>query len=270
MQLPELLARWGRLAFLGMLTACPAPDGGSSDDASDDPCIPGQSISCECDDGSQGARVCEPDGIGFGSCACEGSEAGTGSITTGVDGPGDDDPEGDGTDDDGPGGTTAGTGPDPDDDSSAETVAEVPDFQRDIVPILLASCGGGNPACHARNAYFPTADQDCRGWVSFEDVLLGSSFDDLDPATNGPPEGSIDCPDRSLHARLLELAPWECDASWRYVAPGSLDDSYIYRKLTEGDVCGDFRVMPPPGEGYAITQDQMDALAAWILAGAPP
>ena len=51
--------------------------------------------------------------------------------------------------------------------------------------------------------------------------------------------------------------------------PGSLEGSYIYRKLTEGTLCGDFRVMPPPGEGYAITDEQADALAAWILAGAP-
>lgn len=268
MELPATLARWSRLAFVGLLTACPAPDGESSDDASDDPCIPGQSIACECEDGSPGARVCEPDGIGFGACACEGAEDGTaGSITSGGDGP-DDGP------DDGPTGTSADegpgdTGPDPD-DSGGETAAEVPDFQRDIVPILSTACGGANSLCHARNAYFPTVDQDCRGWSSFEDVPLGSSFDDLDPATNGPPEGAVDCPDLTLHTRLLELAPWECDGSWRNVVPGSLEDSYIYRKLTEGDVCGDFRVMPPPGEGYTITQAQTDTLAAWILAGAPP
>jgi hypothetical protein len=260
--LRETAARWGLRALVGLLTACPGVDGSSSDDASDDPCIPGQSIACECDDGSPGARVCEPDGVGYGACSCEGEDTDPGS--DGMDGPSD-----------GPGSTSADggsadgnptSGPA---DTGADTEAEVPDFQNDIVPILSTTCGGANSLCHARNAYFPTADQDCRGWVSFEDAPLGSTFDDLDPATNGPPEGAVDCPDRSLHTRLLELAPWECDASWRYVVPGSLEGSYIYRKLTEGDVCGEFRVMPPPGEGYSITDEQADALAAWILAGAP-
>jgi hypothetical protein len=261
MQLPATISRWGRCALVGLLTACPASEQGA-DDAANDPCIPAQSIACECDDGSPGARVCEPDGVGFGPCTCEGAEDGTGSITSGTDGPSDGGPsDGDPADS----GSTSGPA-----DSGEETAAEVPDFQRDIVPILLGSCGGNGSLCHARNAYAPAPDQGCRGWVSFEDQPLGSSFDDLDPATNGPPEGPVSCPDLGLHERLMQLAPWECDASWRYVEPGSLEDSYIYRKLTEGDVCGDFRLMPPPGEGYEITQTQMDTLAAWILAGAPP
>jgi hypothetical protein len=261
MQLREITAHWGLYAVVGLLTACPATDGGSSDDASDDPCIPGQSLACECEDGSPGARVCEPDGVGFEACVCEGSEGTSAETGGGMDGPGGTAADSGSAD----GGPASGPG-----DSGAETSAEVPDFQRDIVPILEASCGGTNSLCHARNAYFPTVDQGCRGWVSFEDALLGSSFDDLDPGTNGPPEGAVDCPDRTLHQRLLELAPWECDASWRYVEPGSLEGSYIYRKLTEGTLCGDFRVMPPPGEGYnSITDEQAAILAAWILGGAP-
>jgi hypothetical protein len=262
MYLRETLAHLGLCAVVGLLTACPATDGGSSDDASDDPCIPGQSIACECEDGSPGARVCEPDGVGFEPCACEGSE--DTAADTSMDGPSDAGPGTSADSGSADGSPTSGPG-----DSGEETAAEVPDFQRDIVPILTTTCGGANSLCHARNAYFPTADQGCRGWVSFEDAPLGSSFDDLDPMTMGPPEGAVDCPDRTLHQRLLELAPWECDASWRYVEPGSLEGSYIYRKLTEGALCGDFRVMPPPGEGYTITDEQADALAAWILAGAP-
>jgi hypothetical protein len=267
MELSSTMAHWGRCALVGLLTACPIADDEGSDDASNDPCIPAQSVACECDDGSPGARVCEPDGIGFGPCTCDGADGGTGSVTSGTDGmDGPDDSPADASAD-GSGGSSPTSGPG---ESGDETAAEVPDFQRDIVPILFASCGGGGSLCHARNAYFPTVDQGCRGWVSFEDEPLGSSFDDLDPATNGPPEGPVDCPDLTLHERLMQLAPWECDASWRYVEPGSLEDSYIYRKLTQGDVCGEFRVMPPPGEGYEISQTQMDTLAAWILAGAPP
>jgi hypothetical protein len=265
MELSANMARLGQCALLIALTACPLVDGEGSDDASDDPCIPAQSVACECDDGSPGARVCEPDGIGFGPCTCEGSDSDSGSTTSGMDGPADGPADTAAEDESGDSNPTSGPG-----DSGEETSAEVPDFQRDIVPILLASCGGGGSLCHARNAYFPAADQGCRGWVSFEDQPLGSSFDDLDPATNGAPEGPVDCPDLGLHERLMQLAPWECDASWRYVEPGSLEGSYIYRKLTEGDVCGEFRVMPPPGEGYEITPTQTDALAAWILAGAPP
>jgi len=263
MQLRETMTYWRPYALVVLLGGCPAPGGGSSDDTSDDPCIPGQSIACECDDGNPGARVCEPDGVGFEACVCEGSE-GTGTGTGAMDGPSDGGPGETAADTGSADGPSSGPG-----DTGAETAAEVPDFQRDIVPILQATCGGATSLCHARNAYFPTVDQGCRGWASFEDAPLGSSFDDLDPATNGPPEGPVDCPDRTLHQRLLELAPWECDASWRYVEPGSLEGSYIWRKLTEGDLCGEFRVMPPPGEGYTITDEQADALAAWILAGAP-
>lgn len=262
MSLRKIATHGGLWAFVGLLAACPGSDGGSSDDASDDPCIPAQSIACECEDGSPGARVCEPDGVGFGPCTCEGQDTDPGPDpdTGAMDGPAD----GGSTDGSSADGPTSGPA-----DTGSDTATDVPDFQRDIVPILASTCGGANSLCHARNAYFPTVDQDCRGWVSFEDAPLGSSFDDLDPATNGPPEGPVDCPDRTLHQRLLELAPWECDASWRYVEPGSLEGSYIYRKLTEGDVCGAFRVMPPPGEGYIITDEQADSLAAWILAGAP-
>ncbi len=34
-------------------------------------CVPGQSQSCVCDGGAQGAEVCKPDGTGFGACVCD-------------------------------------------------------------------------------------------------------------------------------------------------------------------------------------------------------
>ena len=130
------LTRWGAGAIfaIALLTACPASDTGSSDDASNDPCIPAQSIACECDDGSAGARVCEPDGIGFGPCSCE-DDGGSGSPTSGMDGPGDTANDGDSS------GSSPTSGPD---GTATDTAADVPDFQQDIVPILSSACGGAN------------------------------------------------------------------------------------------------------------------------------
>jgi hypothetical protein len=259
-------------AVVALLAACATPASDGSDDASDDPCVPGQSIACECDDGSPGARICEPDGIGFDECVCEGdaTESGPGvSASTDPSGPSDASAEGASADGSAEGSPT-GDPSSASDEAGTDTSAAVPDFEGDIVPILQISCGANNSLCHARNAYFPNADQSCRGWASFENTPLGASFDDLNPATNGPPEGAVPgCVDLSLFDRLTELAPWECDTSWSYIAPGSLEDSYIYRKLTDATLCGDFRVMPPVGEGYQISQAQIDTLAAWILAGAP-
>lgn len=254
--------------MLGLMFGCPTPESGA-DDASDDPCVPGQAVACECDDGNPGARVCEPDGIGFGECVCEGSEdvSSGSSVSAGSD-PSDSSNPSDPTDASAEGSPTGD--PTSATDGGTDTAGVVPDFQQDIVPILYTGCGAGTSLCHARNAYFPNAEQGCRGWGSFENVPLGSSFDDLDPATNGSPEGPIPgCPDLSLYDRLMQLAPWECDVSSAYVTPGSLEQSYIFVKLTEGATCGDFRIMPPADEGFEITGAQIDTLAAWILAGAP-
>lgn len=247
------------LLAAALLGGCPDGSGSSGDDASNEPCVPGQSIGCDCDDGSPGSRTCEADGVGYGPCTCSGDDGpSTGSDPTG-----------------GPDPTTSTTtttssdetGPPPGD--STDTVGGVPDFQQDIIPLFDQACGSGNTACHARNAYFANVEEGCRGWLTLENEALGSVFDDLDPGTMMPSEGPTGCPDMPLHDRLLQLAPWECDASSSYVKPGSLAESYIYTKLTDGQSCGDFRVMPPPGEGYEITDEQVQVLEAWILAGAP-
>jgi hypothetical protein len=259
-----------------LLVGCATDAETANDDTSDDPCVPGQSIACECDDGSPGAQVCQPDGVGFDACVCEGGEDGTGSAD-GVDDGDDGDPSGDPGEDsadaDDADPTDDPTDPtsDPTDpgDSGEESAGEVPDFQNDIVPIFYVACGAGSSTCHARNGYFPAADQGCRGWLSLEDAPLGSYYDDLLPEmsdTEGPIEG---CEDKTLHERLVLLAPWECGADARYIAPGSLEQSYIWGKLTDGTICGDFRVMPPPEEGFEITDEQVALLEAWILAGAP-
>ena len=269
MDIPANIARAGRWAIVGLLVACANEPDPGSDDASDDPCVPGQSIACECDDGSPGARVCEPDGIGFAACVCEGEDDDGASAEVGSEGASDDAPaDDDAADDSDP--TDAGDTFDPTDgETGSDTEAAVPTFQNDIVPILYEACGAGDTLCHARNAYFAAVDQGCRGWMSFEDAPLGAVFDDLDPNTDMPSEGPTGCPDLSLYDRLLQLAPWECDASSSYIEPGSLEESYMFVKLSNGITCGDFRLMPPPGEGYVLTQAQYDAFRDWILAGAP-
>lgn len=274
MSLPVIMTRMGRWLVVASCLACGSEADPAGDDHADDPCVPGASIACECDDGSSGTQVCEPDGVGYDACACEGDDGSGGdpSATDPSVGTTPGDPSGDPSDPSGDeSGDESGDPSDPSVGTETDTAGAIPQFESDIVPILYEACGAGSVSCHARNAYFPNADQGCRGWLSLEDVPLGSSFDDLDPETQMPSEGPVPgCSDRDLHARLMELAPWECGADARYVVPGSPEQSYIFAKLTDGTICGDFRVMPPPNEGYEITAAQRDALEAWILAGALP
>lgn len=268
------LARMGRLCLVASCLACASDSGASGDDQSADPCVPGTLKSCECDDGTPGTQLCEPDGVGYDACVCQGDDDGsTGDdpSATGASASGSptSDPSGDPSGDPTDASATADGGTAPGD--TGDTGDTIPLFEPDIVPILYQSCGANNVSCHARNAYFPNSDQGCRGWLSLEDEPLGSSFDDLDPDTQMPSEGPVPgCNDRSLHQRLMELAPWECGTDARYIVPGAPEQSYIFEKLTNGTVCGDFRVMPPPNEGYAISAEQQATLEAWILAGALP
>ena len=263
--LPLRIGRW--LLAVSCLACTAESDAAGDDAAADDPCVPGQSIGCECDDGSPGARVCEPDGVGYEECLC----AGDPSASSATDGPGSngDDAGSDGPGD-GPGDASDDSGADESPaDSGSDSVGAMPVFA-DITPILYASCGAGDTLCHAQNAYFPTADQGCRGWLSLEDVPLGAVYDDLDPDVQMPSEGPVPgCSDKALYDRLILLAPWECGPDARYIVPGAPEQSYIFQKLTNGMTCGDFRVMPPPNEGFEITDEAIATLEAWILAGAP-
>lgn len=263
------MARMGRWFVVAACLAC-GDAGDAGDDRADTPCAPGATLACECGGGDAGVQTCQPDGVGYDPCVCDGASDSSGGDLSGGD------PSGvastvDPSAGDGSGDTTAGTADPTDTNAGSESGDAVPQFQDDVVPILYGSCGAGTTTCHARNAYFPDASQGCRGWLSLENVPLGSSFDDLDPATQMPSEGPVPgCDDRDLHARLLELAPWECGADARYVVPGSPEQSYIFAKLTDGSTCGAFRVMPPPEEGYEITDAERETLAAWIAAGALP
>jgi hypothetical protein len=225
--------------------------------------VPGKSRACECDDGSPGAQVCEPDGMGYPACTCvgsEGDESGEGGTS------------GASTSASTTGSASSASGTDGPDDSAttqpADSTAEgggPPTFSGTIVPIFYDSCGANDAGCHSRNAYAATADQDCRGWLALEDEALGSQIYAPEDVA-GTPTG---CPDMPLYDRLMQLAPWQCDPSSQYVAPSSLESSYLYQKMIDGTLCGDFDPMPPSGTTYTVTAEQIDAIAAWIMAGAP-
>jgi hypothetical protein len=214
-------------------------------------CVPGQSVACSCTDGSNGAQICEPDGSGFGVCSCAGDGDGDGGDGDPGDGDGDGDP-GDGDGD-----------PDEWDGVSA------PSWSKHIVPFFYDSCGAGIDGCHSREAYAAAVDSDCRGWLSLEDVALGSVFYAGD--TQGQLTG---CPDIPLYERITTLAPWQCAADSDYVAPGNLAQSYLWSKIQNQDLCElspgmPSKPMPPLASGIVLTDMQKQMIEAWILAGAP-
>jgi hypothetical protein len=139
-------------------------------------------------------------------------------------------------------------------------------FRRDVVPIFYKSCGADNAGCHSRVAYNPGATMDCRGWLSLEDVSLGSLSRRSEP-TN--------CPDRPLYQRLIELTAWMCEPPRRYVTPGDTSSSLLYQVIAAD----------PPGCAICTLQQtplgrmpkaplppldtaSIKAIAAWIAAGA--
>lgn len=64
------------LAITLLLGAC-----SNGEQETGETCVPGASIACTCSSGSEGAQVCEPDGMSLSMCMCE--EATTDSDTTG-------------------------------------------------------------------------------------------------------------------------------------------------------------------------------------------
>lgn len=160
-------------------------------------------------------------------------------------------------------------------EATVETPPGTPTFEDDIVPILYRSCGAGNATCHSRHMYAANADRGCRGWLSLEDAEIGAFVYDEDDQ----PTRATGCPDVGLYERLTEIKVWQCGGDWvtgRFyaVVPGDLDHSYLWRKIAGGPYCeigqGDERrpssEMPP---GLEMPADELEAIRAWILAGAP-
>jgi hypothetical protein len=143
----------------------------------------------------------------------------------------------------------------------------LPSWSCHIVPFFYQSCGAGVNGCHSREAFAAASGSDCRGWLSLEDVPLGAEIY-APPESAGTPTG---CPDMPLYDRLLTLAPWQCDASSRYV--DTVDNSYILMKMKGEGLCplqnGPSDQMPPPDSMITITQMQIDMIEAWIAGGAP-
>jgi hypothetical protein len=245
------------LGFAASVWASGCTDEGSAE--GDESCVPGLSEPCTCEGGQMGARVCESDGTGFGECSCEGGE-------TGGDGdgdPGDGDGDGDGGDGD-PGDGDPGDG---DGDDGSWDGESIPSWSQHIVPFFYQSCGAGVNGCHSREAFHPTPEGDCRGWLSLEDAPLGA-VKYSPPEEAGQPTG---CPDLPLYERLTTLAPWQCEPTSAYV--DGVDNSYILMKMKGEGLCmlpnGLSDPMPPPESGIMITQMQIDMIEAWIAAGAP-
>lgn len=154
--------------------------------------------------------------------------------------------------------------------SPSPTAPPDPRFETDIVPILNASCGTANNACHSRVAYGANSTEDCRGWLSLEDAAIGAEF--YAGANAGDPTG---CADQPLYERLT-VTPlanaWECGAPASsgdlvpYVVPGDPDGSYLYRKIAGGPYCGSpSDPMPPTGALPAAT---IETIRLWIEGGA--
>ena len=267
LKLTSLLFTAGFVTF-AWVAACTEDGNADGDEA----CVPGMTEACTCEGGEMGARTCEPDGVGFGECSCSGGETG-GDGDPGDGDPGDGDP-GDGDPGDGDPSTGDGDGDpetgDGDGDGDCNPVWDgesLPSWSCQIVPFFYQSCGAGVNGCHSREAYAAASGSECRGWLSLEDVPLGAEIY-APPESAGTPTG---CPDMPLYDRLLTLAPWQCDASSRYV--DQVDNSYILMKMKGEGLCplqdGLSSVMPPPESMITITQMQIDMIEAWIEAGAP-
>ncbi len=149
-------------------------------------------------------------------------------------------------------------------------------FKSQIVPIFDKSCGSGDAGCHARNAYFATSNMNCRGWLTFENASLGSTFD----GQNGVEQTG--CPDMPLHERLMTLAVWQCsNGTTPYVKASDPAGSYIMNKINGTNLCDpgnippDEQVMPPPASVQPDPQNPFVLSAAdkaliqqWITEGA--
>jgi hypothetical protein len=138
-------------------------------------------------------------------------------------------------------------------------------FEGDIIPIFESSCGSRDNECHSRVAFHPKPESGCRGWLSLENVPLGSKN-----PMDGTPTG---CPDMALYDRLTKLDSWECGDPYfpmfpkkKYIAAKSPSASHLLNKMNGGAQCGVTNAMPKGGTAKA---SDIDKITRWINAGAP-
>ena len=143
-------------------------------------------------------------------------------------------------------------------------------FQQHIVPIFNQSCGSGSNSCHSRLAYGPTTGGGCRGWLSLENVALGSK--------NPTNSANTGCPDRTLWQRLTELDSWMCEPTRKkYVTGRSLGASQLYQSMagdpSGGGTCNKMPGVPlarmPPAPAPELSTADKKMVETWILQGAP-
>lgn len=168
----------------------------------------------------------------------------------------------------GPGGGGGGSG-------TGGGTASAVSFRRDVVPIFTR-CGTGNVSCHQRIAYAADSDAGCRGLLALENVPLGSQYCGLDGCR------STGCPDRTMYQRLVELEPWSCTGSKRYVVPFDAGASLLHEVLGldpgMNGACRDgtgaplVRMPKDPAtmtSAPAIPADDLEKIRQWIADGAP-
>lgn len=77
------------------------------------------------------------------------------------------------------------------------------------------------------------------------------------------PQADLDLSDGAAYDNLVGVASSGCAGRTRVTA-GSVEQSYIYDKLTGGDICGE----QMPLRGSALASDRIAAIASWICNGA--
>ena len=153
--------------------------------------------------------------------------------------------------------------------SETDGCGNTPVFETDIIPILNASCGANDNACHSRVAYAADVNAECRGWLALEDTPLGAAY------YAGPMEGQpTGCSDMDLYTRLIQLDAWQCeqfDPRVKYVVPCKPDESYMVHKMDGGPYCMLGQNMPsqPMPLGKPVDPAERELIRAWIAAGAP-
>jgi hypothetical protein len=169
-------------------------------------------------------------------------------------------------------GTTGGDDGAPDAAPIPDPDPDVVNFRTEIVPIFNRSCGTGDGACHARQAYGANQPMDCRGWLTLEDAALGAEF------YSGTLQGqTTGCPDMPLHGRLMQLDVWQCATATAYIVPGNAGASYIMNKLNGTGLCKETASstsdpMPPPQpenpNPFTISAADKALIQQWIEEGA--
>lgn len=144
---------------------------------------------------------------------------------------------------------------------------------RELVPVFNKSCGAAedvNSGCHGKRFF---VHERCTGPLSMIDDTLGSK--NMDGTSTG-------CLDLTLYERLIKLPTYwsQCSPEMQFVAPGSLEDSYLYQAISGNpgvngrcmDV-NDGSANPPPRMPVpplrALDEATINKFRDWILAGAP-